>query len=507
MQSDAGEWVTITPEGFFAASDKGAELLHVVRGFATTGIDQVYQSLYRPDLVREKLAGDPRGLVRAAAAKLDLNKVIASGDAPEVVITSPANGASEKDQVAVEAQVTDKGGGIGRIEWRVNGTTFGVDEAGVPAGSDVKKLTRTLTLDEGNNTIEVVAYNAKNLIASMPARARVTSEAAAAAPPRLFVLAVGIDDYYDSRLRLNFPVADAKALVEGFEAAGKGLYELVNVTTVLDADATKTKIGAKFTEIAAAIRPRDVFVFFMAGHGKTEDGRYYFIPQNFRYESDSAIAQQGISQDELQTWLAQIWAKKSLLLFDTCESGSLTKDKGGARGLEGIAAVERLTRAMGRSVLSASTDDTPALEGYKGHGVFTYALLDAMGRADTDSDGLIEVTQLASFVDAEVPEISQKAFNYRQIPQMKLVGSNFPLVREVAVLDPAADALVVPHKPTHVTIREADVFPHPSDTTPTQKLEPGTAVTVMKSEQGWVLIAKDGNQLGYVVASALVPLH
>ena len=282
----------------------------------------------------------------------------------------------------------------------------------------------------------------------------------------------------------------------------------MNVTTVLDSDATKTKIGAKFAEITAAIRPRDVFVFFMAGHGKTEDGRYYFIPQNFRYDRDSAVTQQGISQDELQAWLAQIRAKKSLLLFDTCESGSLTEDKRGTRGLESVAAVERLTRAMGRSVLSASTDDTPALEGYKGHGVFTYALLDAMGRADTDSDGLIEVTQLASFVDAEVPEISQKAFNFRQIPQMKLVGSNFPLVRQVAVLTSgAADAVVVPRKPTHVTISGADVFPQPSDTTPTQKLEPGTTVTVMKSEQGWVLIAKDGNPLGYIAASALVPIH
>lgn len=507
VQSDAGEWVTITPEGFFAASDKGAQLLHVVQGFETTGIDQVYQSLYRPDLVREKLAGDPKGLVREAAAKLDLNKVIASGAAPEVAMTSPTNGASEKDRVTVEARVTDKGGGVGRIEWRVNGTTFGVDEASAAVGSGTKKVTRTLTLDEGDNTIEVVAYNAKNLIASMPGRVRVTSAGAVATPPRLFVLAVGIDDYYDSRLRLNFPVADAKALVAGFEAAGKGLYESVNVTTVLDADATKAKIGAKFADIAVATRPRDVFVFFMAGHGKTEDGRYYFIPQNFRYDSDSAVAQQGISQNELQAWLAQIRAKKSLLLFDTCESGSLTEDKVGARGLEGIAAIERLTRAMGRSVLSASTDDAPALEGYKGHGVFTYALLDAMGRADTDSDGLIEVTQLASFVDAEVPEISQRAFNYRQIPQMKLVGSNFPLVREVAVLDSAADALVVSRKPTHVTIRAADVLPQPSDSTPTQTLEPGTTVTVMKSEQGWVLIAKDGNPLGYVAASTLVPIH
>ena len=56
------------------ASAKGAELLHVVSGFTTIGIDQVYQSLYRPDLVQQKLAGDPAGKVKEAAAKLDLDK-------------------------------------------------------------------------------------------------------------------------------------------------------------------------------------------------------------------------------------------------------------------------------------------------------------------------------------------------------------------------------------------------------------------------------------------------
>jgi WD40 repeat protein len=82
--AQSGEWLTATPEGFFDASEHGAESLHVVRGFEITGVEQVYQSLHRPDLLREKLAGDRRGLVRQASAQLDLNKVIASGTAPEL---------------------------------------------------------------------------------------------------------------------------------------------------------------------------------------------------------------------------------------------------------------------------------------------------------------------------------------------------------------------------------------------------------------------------------------
>jgi hypothetical protein len=73
------EWLVMTREGFFDASPEGARLLHVVRGFEAYSIDQFYEALHRPDLVREKLAGDPQGRVREAAAKLDLTKGAASG--------------------------------------------------------------------------------------------------------------------------------------------------------------------------------------------------------------------------------------------------------------------------------------------------------------------------------------------------------------------------------------------------------------------------------------------
>ena len=38
---------------------EAGKLLSVVRGLEVYGIDQFWQSLYRPDLVKEKLAGDP----------------------------------------------------------------------------------------------------------------------------------------------------------------------------------------------------------------------------------------------------------------------------------------------------------------------------------------------------------------------------------------------------------------------------------------------------------------
>ena len=82
----------MTPEGFFdASSEKAAEQLTLVHGLQWYAVKQFYQSLFRPDLVREKLAGDSRGLVRDAAAQLDLNRVVASGDAPDVRLTLPSS--------------------------------------------------------------------------------------------------------------------------------------------------------------------------------------------------------------------------------------------------------------------------------------------------------------------------------------------------------------------------------------------------------------------------------
>ena len=114
------EWLAMTSDGFFSASPNGSQGLSVVRGLEAYSVDQMYQSLYSPDLVRKSPAGDPDGEERKAADALGLEKVLDSGKAPEVVVTSPkANTALKDDVITAEANVADRGGGIGRIEWRV----------------------------------------------------------------------------------------------------------------------------------------------------------------------------------------------------------------------------------------------------------------------------------------------------------------------------------------------------------------------------------------------------
>jgi len=218
-----------------------------------------------------------------------------------------------------------------------------------------------------------------------------------------------------------------------------------------------------------------------------------------------------VSQDHFQAWFAKIQARKSILLYDTCESGSLTGDRLQQRGIERIAAHEKMTRAMGRTVLSASTDDAPALEGYKGHGVFTYALLEGLNSADANGNGLIEVTELATYIDQKVPDLSYQAFKLRQIPQMKIVGSNFPLAERYAALSgvpTASPVSTLSARPTHVVITPSVVRTSPAAASAAvTELPAGAQVTMIKNEAGWVIIARDGKQLGYVEERSLLRMQ
>jgi uncharacterized caspase-like protein len=424
--SKDGHWAVITDQGFFAASANAGDLLSVVRGYQAIAVSQLWQSLYNPDLVQETLAGDPDGEVKRATEVASLGEVLDSGPAPHVEITAPEPGvAFHADLVTVSARIRDRGKGIGRIEWRVNGVTASVSNAPPGTGRDYE-ANQQLALDPGENAIEVVAYNANNLLASPPARTTITfADPADAVKPKLYVLAIGINDYVDrgsnaegqSQPSAHFPkldlaVGDAKAVAASLGHAAQGLYGEVHVRTVLDGEATAAGLDSIVTEMAADIRPRDTFIFFAAAHGYSNDGRFYLIPQDYQGGNDpKALATRAIDQLRLQDWIAnRIKAKKALILLDTCESGALTH--GYARARTDVpaseAAIGRLHEATGRPVLTAAAEGKPAFEGYEGHGVFSWALLDALKNGDRNGNGTIELSELVAHVQDQVPRISEK---------------------------------------------------------------------------------------------------
>lgn len=73
-----------------------------------------------------------------------------------------------------------------------------------------------------------------------------------------------------------------------------------------------------------------------------------------------------------------------------------------------------------------------ALEGIEGPGVFTHVLLAGLhGGADAtgNQNQEIEVSELADYLDREVPRVSQERFGYAIFPMRDLQGQSFTIGR------------------------------------------------------------------------------
>jgi uncharacterized caspase-like protein len=325
-------------------------------------------------------------------------------------------------------------------------------------------------------------------------------------------LVAGVNDYADERFRLKSAVADASEIARGFREASGDLYQSVEVKLMTDSDVTRDKLDAAVADIAGKAASSDVFVLYLAGHGKTVDGRYYYAPQNFTVDEkggepsqkaiDAAVVAKGIAQEQWQRWFASIPARKSVILFDTCESGTLAEDE--TQQLAKGAANDRLAQATGRSILAASGSTQAALEGYRDHGLFTYEVLDAFNHADGDRNGTIELNELAAYVYAEVSELSQKVFKQRQVPQMRITA-NYPLAKQTRILQDETTP-VAAAAPTVQVSQAAQLQVRPGvGATVVRSLSAKTAVTVLDSRDGWSLIASDGKPIGYVATRDLAP--
>jgi Caspase domain len=213
---------------------------------------------------------------------------------------------------------------------------------------------------------------------------------------------------------LGLAVKDATVFADSMKKAADGLYDDVRVTLALDQDATRDNIHKLVDKVAAEIHPRDTFILFAAAHGAAENGRFYLIPQDYQSGPPGTLAQRAIGQEDLQDWLAnRIKATKAIILLDTCESGALIAGHAKSRTdtPASDAAVGRLHEATGRPVLTAAAAGQFAHEGIIGesgerHGVFTWAVLDALRKGDTNGDDLIELSELVSHVQTVVPKVA-----------------------------------------------------------------------------------------------------
>ena len=312
-----GEWIVITPEGYYNSSARGHEYLNIRRGSRVYGIDQFYDVFYRPDIVSAKLRGDD------IQELITLTVEEAINHPPPTVKFSAIPGETADPKVKVCYQVQSTGGGIGEVRLFQNGKLIKSDGfyrevAGQGAIATMKLSSvnsravyqdmRSLTIKEkqspgalvrqargdlfeecvevetvaGENEIGLTAFNAPNTVQSVMGTARFLSTRKSD-EPRLYILAVGIDRYRDTSINLKYAAKDARDFIARLADKAKTIYppSHIHLTVLQDEQAGKQNIMAAIEKLASQVKHGDSFIFFNASHGILLQSQYYIVASNF----------------------------------------------------------------------------------------------------------------------------------------------------------------------------------------------------------------------------------
>ena len=430
-----GEWVAWTPQGYYKSSPGGDRLIgwHLNQGEGRTPrffyAWQFRRQFERPDLLeqilsagsveraREAAGADLRRRPRERVTVADLARLAP----PSITILQPQEGVTTSaDGIRLQATVRTAGElPAEATSVKVNGRpVLGAGTRGVSVRPRAESLTidSVVPLTVGMNEITVLASSSS---ATGKAVVRVTREAGTTPKPNLYVLAIGISDYSEQTLKLDYAAADADAVTEAFREQQGGLFQSVQTRLLADGDATRRSIVRGLRWLDRSATQRDLALVFLSGHGKRDEkGNYFFVPSDF--VSDELWAS-GIRWTEIANSLAGLPCKV-LLAMDTCHSGALVGRK--ARGLDLTSAIRELTSPeRGVVVMAASTGREVSQERREwGHGAFTLALLEAIsGRrlcqaksatplsADLNRDGLIHLVELDAYITNRVKELTDGA--------------------------------------------------------------------------------------------------
>jgi hypothetical protein len=296
-----------------------------------------------------------------------------------------------------------------------------------PATARPDHIQETLQISPvpGENEIAVIAFNRNNTVQSRMHSARFVS-VHAAEPPRLFVLAVGIDKFRSSASdNLAFAAKDARDFTAllGAQQARLGLGTLQPIRVLTDAEATRDGILREFARLQKEARPQDALILFIASHGVINAGAYAIVTHDY---AGTLIPSATIAADELIEASKRIAAQRQLMILDTCHAGGLDLSLSGLYDER----ITLLARNVGLHAYASAGTREQALDGYEENGLFTHALLRGLrsGEADANRDRDITVFELGDYGKTTAAAIARRS-GFRQTPLIIRFGKDLSLLR------------------------------------------------------------------------------
>ncbi|MFZ0062544.1 MAG: caspase family protein, partial [Pyrinomonadaceae bacterium] len=301
-----GDWAVIDPSGRFDASNGGkVEGLHWVVNNEPVVLSQLKERYYEPGLLAKILGFNQEPL-------RDVSKFEKPKLNPDVTYAPVSRGDSR-----LKVTLTNRGGGIGRVQVFLNGKEFLADtrdeqlkkNPNVPSATLVVDLSKASSTVVGkDNEVRVVAWNVENYISSRGAELVWKDEGAeSTAAPEVYAIIGGISSYAGSHLNLNFAAKDAVDMANAIELGAKRLFgadkvHLTLLSTTADPRSippTKDNFTKAFADVRARAKPTDILIIYLAGHGITlqrGSDTYCYLTQEARTTDTAALADSAVRQ-------------------------------------------------------------------------------------------------------------------------------------------------------------------------------------------------------------------
>jgi WD40 repeat protein len=406
-----GEWIVITPDGYYNSTPKGDQYLNVRIGNNVYGIDQFRKQFYRPDIVEVARSGNSaayQAMVRRAGTS-----ITKTSPPPQINILTLNDGQMIKDpQPELTVEIYDENHEIKNVWITINGRMVAgqsamrdvaMPEDGLYVTGKDRQMLFTIPLDveDGSNIVEVFAYNGY-----AEARAAVSFVADIdQTPPNLWLLAIGVNDYSSSLVKnLSYAVNDAQRLAEAFKRQEGKNYGKVNTLVIADGEERKPTarvIRENFSWFKQA-ENRDLCVLFIAGHAVNDSGgKYYFLPSDTVFDKSGNLnPRTAISHKEINAVLDMPGRK--LFILDTCHSAGA-----GRAGMADANSFIRQAMEYYPVIFSSSKGNELSQESpeYQ-HGLFTYSIIQGMGGEAVSRGGTITMKSLDNYVSEIVSDLS-----------------------------------------------------------------------------------------------------
>lgn len=445
------DWAVVTPSGYFDATEKAMESMHFVvadpkTGYEVIELDQLKSRFYVPGLY----------------AKLAAGEVVGSSADFTVTLSPSIQLRRTGDSNTFRLEASDRGGGIGRVEVRVNGSELFADLRRVNGasrgpGGEFEFAIPSDVLRPGDNPIEVIGWNEEGDVRGRGVKGVAKVKGTTGDyEPRFFAIVGGVSDYAGNDIDLRFADKDAEDMAAALAlGAGKLLCgngsgqkqqcERVEIYLLSTGKAesgnsllrdgrqvrrltpTKENFRKAFEEVSAKAGPGDILVIYLAGHAVAirsvnaleESGfadLYLYATRDAttldrnRLQNESERAGM-ISSLELAEWMRRSKAEKEVMILDTCAAGTASRDLSSTIARDGSAeqvkALDRLRERTGFYLLMGSASDSVSYEANRfRQGLLTYSLLEAMSGAALRDGEFVDVEDLFGYAEDRVEELA-----------------------------------------------------------------------------------------------------